>query len=102
MVNIIEIKNLSLTIKKTEILKKVNVSFEEGKIHGIIGRNGSGKTMLMKCICGFIRPSEGEIIVDEKRIRKDCDFPDSVGIIIKLPDLFHITLATKILSCLLT
>lgn len=42
MDNIIEIKNLSLTIKKTEILKKVNISFEKGKIHGLIGRNGSG------------------------------------------------------------
>lgn len=85
MVNIIEIKNLSLTIKKTEILKKINVSFEKGKIHGLIGRNGSGKTMLMKCICGFIKPTDGEIIVNEKRIGKDCDFPDSVGIIIETP-----------------
>lgn len=85
MDNIIEIKNLSLTIKKTKILKKINISFEKGKIHGLIGRNGSGKTMLMKCICGFIKPTEGEIIVNGKRIRKDCDFPDSVGIIIETP-----------------
>lgn len=85
MDNVIEIKNLSLTIKKTEILKKINISFAKGKIHGLIGRNGSGKTMLMKCICGFIKPTEGEIIVNEKRIRKDCDSPDSVGIIIETP-----------------
>ncbi len=85
MDNIIEITNLSLTIKKTEILKKINISFEKGKIHGLIGRNGSGKTMLMKCICGFINPTDGEIIVNEKRIGKDCDFPDSVGIIIETP-----------------
>ncbi|MCM1271133.1 MAG: ATP-binding cassette domain-containing protein [Ruminococcus flavefaciens] len=85
MDNIIEITNLSLTIKKTEILKKINISFEKGKIHGLIGRNGSGKTMLMKCICGFIKPTDGEIIVNEKRIGKDCDFPDSVGIIIETP-----------------
>jgi len=85
MANIIEIKNLSLTIKKTEILKKINISFEKGKIHGLVGRNGSGKTMLMKCICGFIKPTDGEIIVNEKRIGKDCDFPDSVGIIIENP-----------------
>ena len=81
----IKVTDLSLTIKSTDILKNINISFEKGKIHGLIGRNGSGKTMLMKCICGFIRPSEGEIIVDEKRIRKDCDFPDSVGIIIETP-----------------
>ncbi len=85
MINAIEIKDLSLTIKKTEILKKINISFEKGKIHGLIGRNGSGKTMLMKCICGFIKPTEGEIIVNGKRVRKDCDFPDSVGIIIETP-----------------
>lgn len=85
MDNIIEITNLSLIIKKTEILKKINISFEKGKIHGLIGRNGSGKTMLMKCICGFIKPTDGEIIVNEKRIGKDCDFPDSVGIIIETP-----------------
>lgn len=83
--NIIEVKNLCLTIKKTEILKKINISLEQGKIHGLIGRNGSGKTMLMKCICGFIKPTEGEMIVNEKRVGKDCDFPDSIGIIIETP-----------------
>lgn len=81
----IRVNNLSLTINKTEILKKINIEFESGKIHGLIGRNGSGKTMLMKCICGFIKPTEGEIIVDQKRIGKDCDFPENVGIIIETP-----------------
>lgn len=85
MTNAIEIKDLSLTIKKTEILKKINISFEKGKIHGLIGRNGSGKTMLMKCICGFIKPTYGEIAVNGKRVGKDCDFPDSIGIIIETP-----------------
>ncbi|MCM1508979.1 MAG: ABC transporter ATP-binding protein, partial [Ruminococcus flavefaciens] len=85
MTNAIEIKDLSLTIKKTEILKKINISFEKGKIHGLIGRNGSGKTMLMKCICGFIKPTDGEISVNGKRVGKDCDFPDSIGIIIETP-----------------
>lgn len=51
----------------------------------LIGRNGSGKTMLMKCICGFVCPSTGEITVADKRIGKDCDFPENVGIIIKTP-----------------
>ena len=67
------------------IRDSINIEFEKGKIHGFIGRNGSGKTMLMKCICGFIKPTDGEIIVNEKRIGKDCDFPDSVGIIIETP-----------------
>ena len=81
----IAIQNVSLTIRKTPILKNVSAEFETGKIHGLIGRNGSGKTMLMKCICGFIKPTAGEIRVDGKRIGKDCDFPESVGIIIETP-----------------
>ncbi len=81
----IQIKDVSLTIKKTEILKHVTVEFEKGKIHGLIGRNGSGKTMLMKCICGFVKPTEGEIFVNGKQVGKDCDFPNSVGIIIETP-----------------
>lgn len=81
----IEIENVCLTLGKTEILKSINASFETGKIYGLVGRNGSGKTMLMKCICGFIRPTSGEIIVDGKRIGKDCDFPDNLGIIIETP-----------------
>ena len=81
----IQIKDVSLTIKKTEILKNITVDFEKGKIHGLIGRNGSGKTMLMKCICGFVKPTEGEIFVNGKQVGKDCDFPDSVGLIIETP-----------------
>jgi len=81
----IKIQNISLTIRKTPILKNVSTEFEAGKIHGLIGRNGSGKTMLMKCICGFIRPTSGVILVDGKRIGKDFDFPESVGIIIETP-----------------
>ena len=83
--SIIQVKNLDLTINKTQILKNVCVSFEKGKIHGLIGRNGSGKTMLMKCICGFIRATDGEIYVDDKQVGKDCDFPGNIGIIIETP-----------------
>lgn len=83
--NIININNLSLKIGKNIILTNINVSFENGKIHGLIGRNGSGKTMLMKCICGFIKPTDGTVFVVDKQIGKDCDFPESVGIIIETP-----------------
>lgn len=79
------INELNLTIKKQTILNNVSVNFEKGKIHGLIGRNGSGKTMLMKCICGFVRPTSGIIIVADKQIGKDCDFPNNVGIIIETP-----------------
>ena len=82
---IITVSDVSLSIGKTQILKDINVEFEEGKIHGLIGRNGSGKTMLMKCICGFIKPTSGEITVDGKRVGKDVDFPKYMGIIIETP-----------------
>ena len=82
---IISVKNVSLTLGKTQILKDINVDFEESKIHGLIGRNGSGKTMLMKCICGFIKVTSGEITVDGKRVGKDVDFPKDMGIIIETP-----------------
>lgn len=81
----IKVQNISLTIKKTEILKSISIEFERGKIHGLIGRNGSGKTMLMKCICGFVKPTEGTIHVAGKQIGKDCDFPENIGIIIETP-----------------
>lgn len=85
MNNIITVNEVCLTIGKTQILKNINISFEKGKIHGLIGRNGSGKTMLMKCICGFVRPTNGTVYVSEKQIGKDCDFPENVGIIIETP-----------------
>lgn len=81
----IEIKDAGLKIGKYEILKNINVQFERGKIHGIVGRNGSGKSMLFKCICGFIKLSEGEILVDGKKIGKDTDFPEETGILIEAP-----------------
>ena len=85
VMDIITVKNVCLTIGKTQILKDITVDFEQGRIHGLIGRNGSGKTMLMKCICGFIKVSKGEITVDGKRVGKDVDFPKDMGIIIETP-----------------
>lgn len=85
MSNIIEVNQVTKRFKDTVVLNQISLSFEEGKIHGIIGRNGSGKTMLMKCICGFVIPTSGTIQVQEKFIGKDCDVPDSVGIIIEAP-----------------
>ena len=81
----ITVQNVSLTIRKQPILRDISVRFAGGKIHGLIGRNGSGKTMLMKCICGFVKPTSGTVTVDGKQIGNDCDFPESVGIIIETP-----------------
>lgn len=79
----IEIINMSKKIKKRNVLENITVSFEKGKIYGLYGRNGSGKTMLLRAVAGLIRPSEGEIFVDGKQLHKDISFPPSVGVIIE-------------------
>ena len=81
----ITIKNLTKKFKTATVLDDVNIAFEKGKVHGLIGRNGSGKTMLMKCICGIVPPTSGEIYVNEQRIGKDTDIPKNVGVIIETP-----------------
>lgn len=83
--NVIEVKNVTKRFGTTEVLKNVSVDFEKGKIHGLIGRNGSGKTMLIKCICGFVPVSEGKILVNGKEIGKDIDVPERTGAIIETP-----------------
>lgn len=81
----VEIVQLSKNFQKQQILKEISHSFEEGKIHGIIGLNGSGKTVLFKCICGFLKPDGGYVRVFGKRIGKDMDFPEDLGMIIENP-----------------
>ena len=79
----IEIKNLTKKIKGNTVLENVNHTFESGKVYGLHGRNGSGKTMLLRSICGLILPTEGSVIIDGKVVGKDIEFPESVGIIIE-------------------
>ena len=83
--NIISVKNLSKDFGQERVLHNVTRDFEKGRIHGIVGNNGSGKTVLMKCICGFLIPTEGEVIVNGKRVGKDVDFPPGLGLIIETP-----------------
>ncbi len=85
MDNIIVIENLHKSFGKTEILHGINKTFERSKIHGLMGNNGSGKTVLMKCICGFLIPDSGKVTVNGKVIGKDTDFPQNTGIIIETP-----------------
>lgn len=73
---------------ETVVLSNVNIEFEKGKVHGLIGRNGSGKTMLMKCICGFVPLSSGQIMINGKTLKKDFDMPKDIGVIIETPWLF--------------
>ena len=81
----IDVKNVNVTIGKNRILQDISVHFEKGKIHGLIGRKGSGKTVLMKCICGFMKPTSGAVFVEGKQIGKDVDFVPNAGVIIETP-----------------
>mgnify|MGYP004678383333 CR=1 FL=1 len=89
MENIITVEHVTKRFGQATVLNDINVSFEKGKIHGLIGRNGSGKTVLMKCICGFVPVTEGKIIVNGKQIGKDIDVPDNIGAIIETPGFLY-------------
>lgn len=79
------VENVYKSFGKETVLTDVNLSIPPGSIVGVVGNNGSGKTVLMKCICGFLRPDRGSVTVNGVRVGKDRDFPDSLGIIIETP-----------------
>lgn len=81
----IRVQNVSKDFGQERVLASVTRDFESGKIHGIVGNNGSGKTVLMKCICGFLLPTVGKVIVNGKRVGRDVDFPPDLGLIIETP-----------------
>ena len=85
MESIIKVENVSKKFGADTALNNVSIEFESGKIYGIVGRNGSGKTVLFKTIIGFLKPTSGKVIVDGKEIGKDTDFADNIGIIIETP-----------------
>ena len=82
---VVEINKLSKSFGKEKVLREISHCFETGRIHGIIGFNGSGKTVLFKCICGFLKPDSGSVKVHGQRIGKEIDFPKSLGMIIENP-----------------
>jgi len=82
---VIEVHEASKRYGNHTVLDQVSVNFETGKIYGIVGRNGSGKTMLLKSICGFIRLSNGKIKVKGKVIGTDVDFAPDIGVILEQP-----------------
>jgi ABC-2 type transport system ATP-binding protein len=85
---IIKLDNIEKSIKGNQVLNQVSFEFESGKIYGIYGRNGSGKTMLMRMILGLIHSDHGSVTIDGKIIGKDIDFPESVGAMIENPGFF--------------
>ena len=82
---VIKLTNVSKVIKKAKVLDNVNLELTSGKVYGLKGKNGSGKTMLMRVICGLISATEGTVEIDGKILGKNMTFPDSVGVLIENP-----------------
>ncbi|MDD3279303.1 MAG: ABC transporter ATP-binding protein [Lachnospiraceae bacterium] len=81
----IEVQHVTKYIRKSMVLQDITLHMESGKIYGLQGPNGSGKTMLMRLLCGLILPTEGTVCIDDKYLGQDISFPDSVGILIENP-----------------
>ena len=81
----IEISHVTKKFGEDTVLSDINVTMEQGKVYGISGNNGSGKTVFMKCICGFMPVTEGTIRVKGRIIGTEIDFPESIGVIIETP-----------------
>ena len=79
----ITLENVSKSFKEKTVLQKTDLTIGKGKITGFVGRNGSGKTVLFKLICGLLRPTTGTITVQGKQLGKDCDFAPDVGVLIE-------------------
>ncbi|MCT8389885.1 ATP-binding cassette domain-containing protein [Leuconostoc holzapfelii] len=86
----INVANATKQIGNKTVLDKINLTLENGKIYGLRGRNGAGKTMLLRAIAGLIRLDSGKIVIDGKTLHKDIDFPRELGLLIEnnnvLPD----------------
>ncbi|MDD2391783.1 MAG: ATP-binding cassette domain-containing protein [Bacilli bacterium] len=81
----IEVNKVTKKFKNVEVLKDINITFESGKIYGLIGRNGSGKTVLLKILCGFYAPTSGDVIVNGENIVKNKTFPKNTRALIEKP-----------------
>ncbi len=82
---VISIHDVTKNFRGNVVLNNVSLEIGSGTVTGLIGRNGSGKTVLMKCICGLIPPTTGSITVQGKRVGRDVDIPDNIGVIIETP-----------------
>jgi len=81
----VKIEHVTKRFGEDLVLKEVNLTLKVGQVYGVVGNNGSGKTVLMKCICGFLPVTTGTIRVFGKEIGRDVDFPESLGVIIETP-----------------
>lgn len=85
----LEVMDYTKKIKDAVVLKQVNVTMEGGHIYGLRGKNGSGKTMFMRAVCGLMRPTEGKVLLDGKEPGKEMSFPQSVGVLIETPSFLN-------------
>lgn len=81
----VECKNVKKVLKKTVVLHDINIHMEGGHIYGLWGKNGCGKTMLMRAISGLLCQIEGSIEIDGKKLGKEISFPPSIGVLIEQP-----------------
>ncbi len=81
----IEVRHVYKSFGREEVLKDISFSIPPGSIYGVVGNNGSGKTVLMKCICGFMKCDRGVIFVNGQKVGREVDFPDRLGVIIETP-----------------
>lgn len=81
----IEVKNLCKTINKNMVLDNINLHMVSGQVYGFQGINGSGKTMFMRALIGLIHPTSGKILINQKELGKDMDFPKSIGFLLENP-----------------
>ncbi len=89
MNGIVEVVHVNKTYKGRRVLSDVSLSLERGKGYGFVGPNGCGKSVLFKVICGFVRPTEGKVIVDGKRLGADIDVIRDAGVIIETPEFIN-------------
>lgn len=82
---VIECKRVTKKLRKATVLQNVNLCLESGKVYGLWGSNGSGKTMLLRVLAGLIYPSSGTVRVDRKILGKDLDFPENIGLLLENP-----------------
>lgn len=82
---VIKVENVSKKFGETSVIDGISLELKKGKIYGLVGRNGSGKTVLMKLICGFLNPTEGEIWIKNKRVDINADITEEIGLIIESP-----------------
>lgn len=85
MGTVVRLEDYCKSFKSAEVLKNINLTLESGKVIGLKGKNGSGKTMLMRAISGLILPTSGKVYINDKELGRQISFPPSIGILIEIP-----------------